>query len=37
MAGEKGQTLIAIVVEGKRGRVYLDPTAEMEARSANVS
>ena len=31
MAGEMGQTLIAIVAEGKRGRVYLDPTAEMEA------
>ena len=31
MAGEMGQTLIAVVAEGKRRRAYLDPTAEMEA------
>ena len=31
MAGEMGQTLIAVVAEGKWRRAYLDPTAEMEA------
>ena len=31
MAGEMGQTLIAVVAEGKRRRAYLNPTAEMEA------
>ncbi len=31
MAGEMGQTLIAIVAEGIRGRVYVEPTATMEA------
>lgn len=30
-AGEMGQTLIAIVGEGKGGRVYVAPTAEQEA------
>ena len=36
MAGEMGQTLIAVVAEGKRRRAYLNPTAEMEvvARTA---
>ena len=31
MAGEMGQTLIAVVAEGKQRRAYLNPTAEMEA------
>ena len=31
MAGEIGQTLIAVVAEGKRRRAYLNPTVEMEA------
>ena len=30
-AGQMGQTLIAIVCEGKGGRVYVAPTAEQEA------
>ena len=30
-AGEMGQTLIAVVGEGKGGRVYVAPTAEQEA------
>lgn len=30
-AGQMGQTLIAIVCEGKGGRVYVTPTAEQEA------
>ncbi|WP_431065693.1 DUF1156 domain-containing protein [Methylotuvimicrobium sp.] len=30
-AGRMGQRLIAIVAEGKNGRVYLPPTTEMEA------
>ena len=36
MAGRMGARLMAIVVEGKRTRLYLDPTEEMEevARSA---
>ena len=29
-AGRMGQRLMAVVAEGKRGRVYLEPTAEME-------
>ena len=29
-AGRMGQRLLAVVAEGKRGRVYLEPTAEME-------
>ena len=35
-AGRMGERLMAVVAEGKRGRVYLDPTDEMEtvARSA---
>ena len=39
MAGAMGQTLIAIVAEGRGGRIYLDPTAEMEviAESAKPS
>ena len=31
MAGRMGARLIAVVAEGRRGRVYLDPTEEMEA------
>ena len=31
MAGRMGARLMAAVAEGKRGRVYLDPTEEMEA------
>ena len=31
MAGRMGARLMAIVTEGDRGRVYLDPTREMEA------
>ena len=31
MAGQMGQTLIAVVAEGKQRRAYLNPTAEMEA------
>ena len=36
MAGRMGARLMAIVAEGKRGRIYLDPTDEMEeiARTA---
>ena len=30
MAGEMGETLIAVVTEGKRGRVYVEPSAEHE-------
>ena len=30
MAGRMGARLLAVVVEGTRGRVYLEPTAEME-------
>ncbi len=30
-AGRMGQRLMAVVVEGKRGRVYLSPTDEMQA------
>ena len=30
MAGRMGARLMAVVAEGKRGRVYLEPTAEME-------
>lgn len=30
-SGKMGQTLIAIVVEGKNGRVYLEPTSDQEA------
>lgn len=33
-AGRMGARLIAIVAEGERGRVYLSPTAEMEAVAA---
>ena len=33
-AGRMGQKLMAIVAEGKRGRVYLAPTAEHEALAA---
>ena len=38
-AGRMGTRLMAIVAEGKRGRVYLSPTSEMEAvaRSAQPS
>jgi putative DNA methylase len=37
--GRMGQRLMAIVVEGKRGRIYLSPTQEQEtlAKSANSS
>jgi putative DNA methylase len=31
MAGRMGQKLMAVVAEGKRGRVYLSPTPEIEA------
>ena len=31
MAGRMGARLMAVVAEGRRGRVYLDPTEEMEA------
>ncbi len=34
IAGRMGQKLMAIVAEGKNGRVYLSPTAEMEAIAA---
>jgi len=34
MAGRIGQRLMAIVAEGTRGRVYLEPTAEHEAIAA---
>ena len=30
MAGRMGARLMAVVAEGRRGRVYLEPTAEME-------
>ena len=30
MAGRMGARLMAVVARGKRGRIYLDPTAEME-------
>ena len=33
-AGRMGARLMAIVAEGERGRVYLSPTHEMEARCA---
>lgn len=33
-AGRMGQKLMAIVAEGKKGRVYLPPSAEMEAIAA---
>jgi putative DNA methylase len=33
-AGRMGQKLMAMVAEGQRGRVYLSPTAEMEAITA---
>jgi putative DNA methylase len=34
-AGRMGQRLMAIVAEGERGRVYLPPTAQMEAVALN--
>ena len=34
-AGRMGARLMAIVAEGERGRVYLSPTAEMEAIALN--
>lgn len=34
MAGRMGQKLMTIVAEGARGRVYLQPTVEMEAIAA---
>ena len=34
-AGRMGQRLMAVVVEGKGGRVYLEPSAAMEAVAAN--
>jgi putative DNA methylase len=34
-AGRMGQKLMAIVAEGKRGRVYLEPTSEMEDVAVN--
>jgi len=33
-AGRMGQRLMAVVVEGVRGRIYLEPTASMEAIAA---
>ncbi len=33
-AGRMGQRLMAVVVEGARGRIYLEPTASMEAIAA---
>jgi putative DNA methylase len=35
MAGRMGQRLMAIVAEGRRGRVYLPPTQDMEAVAAS--
>jgi putative DNA methylase len=35
-AGRMGARLMAIAAEGERGRVYLSPTAEMEAIARNV-
>lgn len=34
-AGRMGQILMAVVVEGARGRIYLEPTAAMEALAAS--
>ncbi len=36
-AGEMGQKLMAIVAEGKRGRVYLSPTQDHEATAKSAS
>ena len=33
-AGRMGERLLAVVAEGKRGRVYLDPTEEMEGAAS---
>ncbi len=35
-AGNIGQRLLAVVVEGKRGRVYLSPSPQMESIAAEV-
>jgi putative DNA methylase len=36
MAGRLGQKLMAVIAEGPKGRIYLPPTAEMEAAALTV-